>query len=115
MTDKLNDDQFEKLLDANGALLEKLNADTRHDEEIGALQVALDNTLRERDALQAALDNAADTIAGLQRIAAELNAENVGLKQQIARLEVNNRAAERENERLEGRLTDLIYEPKERG
>lgn len=81
MTDRLNDDQFQELLDANGALLEKLNADTRHDEEIGALQVALDNTLRERDALQAALDNAADTIAGLQQIAADLNESNFALKQ----------------------------------
>ena len=48
----------------------------RLNENVGALQVALDNTLRERDALQ--------------RIAAELNAENVGLKQTIARLEVND-------------------------
>lgn len=80
-------------------------------EENGALQVALDNAQDEVKRLTAI----AEKVEGLQQIAAELNAANVGLKQKVTRLESDNRAAERENERLESRLTDIMYDAKEKG
>ena len=68
------DDNFTKLLLANRLLLDKLNSDNHLAEINGALQLQLDNTLRERDALMQVVDS-------LQEIVADFQAKVVALKQ----------------------------------
>lgn len=68
------DDNFTKLLLANRLLLDKLNSDNHLAEINGALQLQLDNTLRERDALMQVVDS-------LQEKVADFQAEVVALKQ----------------------------------